>query len=269
MGKTIDKKVAASFTLSDEDVTRLKAEALQHGKRKRLAVPNPHNKGFYYYFIETLKALGANRAHPAAVVTAKFRELTNLASSKDGDGQTFWKRWTKAVGDVGPWKDRFEQNAEVLQRIPRTNVPNSSPYGLRLLQVGTKVLGTRGIVIDILRDRDGLRKYRLNTDSNSPINQFRQRREDSRRAKRDRFASAARVEQRGRCSICLRDNRKLCLDHCHVGGYLRGLICGKCNSGIGFFDDSIPSILRAALYLEAARGRASTTSKRKHGGQDE
>jgi hypothetical protein len=41
-----------------------------------------------------------------------------------------------------------------------------------LLEVGIKVLGTRGVVIDILRDRDGLRKYRLNTNSDSPIAWF-------------------------------------------------------------------------------------------------
>ena len=260
-----DDAVIRRFGLSDRDVARLKAEAEERGAGKRIYVPNPHNKGFYRFFVETLKAMGVNRAHPSAVVVAKFRELTNAPGMAGSNGRTFWKQWTKGDEDAGPWRERFAYNAEVLQRIPRPGTRNNSAYGQRLLEVGTKVLGTRGVVIDILRDRDGLRKYRLNTDSDAPINQFRTRREDSRRATVKRFTSDARVKQKGKCGICDRNNRPLCVDHCHRHNHLRGLLCGPCNSGLGFFEDSPELLLRAALYLLATgkpRTKKSTEGSR-------
>lgn len=251
------------FGLSERDLARLKSEVQQRSTGKRTYVPNPHNKGVYHFVIETLKALGINRAHPAAVVTAKFRELTNTPDSRDAKGATFWKRWTRGDENASPWKERFAQNVEVLQRVPRGGVKtNNTPYGRRLLEVGTKVLGTRGVVIDILRDRDGLRKYRLNTDSDSPINQFRTRRDGSRRATEKRFTSEARVKQKGKCGICDRNNRPLCLDHCHQHNHLRGLLCGPCNSGLGFFGDSPELLLKAALYL-MARGKPPVKKAKK------
>jgi hypothetical protein len=251
---------ARGYGLSPRDVKQLKAEVEQRGGGKRIYVPNPHSKGFYRFFIETLKLLGVNRAHPEAVVVAKFRELTNAPEVAGSKGQTFWKQWRKGDDGVGPWRERFPYNAGVLQRVPRSGTRNNTPYGLKLLEVGTKVLGTRGVVIDILRDRDGLRKYRLNTDSDTPINQFRTRREDSRRATVKRFTSDARLKQKGKCAICDRSNRPLCVDHCHRHNHLRGLLCGPHNSGLGFFEDSPELLLRAALYLMAtgkARSRKS------------
>ncbi len=248
---------ARGFGLSPRDVKRLKAEVEQRGGGKRIYVPNPHSKGFYHFFVETQKALGVNRAHPEAVVVAKFRELTNAPGMAGSNGRTFWKQWTKGHEEVGPWRERFPYNAGVLQRIPRPGTRNNSPYGLRLLDVGRKVLGTRGVVIDILRDKDGLRKYRLNTDSDTPINQFHTRRAESRSATRKRFSTEARAEQKGKCRICDRNNRPLCVDHCHKHQHLRGLLCGPCNSGLGFFEDSPELLLRAALYLLAtAKPRA-------------
>lgn len=58
-------------------------------------------------------------------------------------------------------------------------------------------------------------------------------------------------EQEACCAICLRDDRKLDIDHCHRGGQVRGLLCGPCNRGIGFLEDNV-DILRSAIdYLES------------------
>ena len=56
-----NKPAARGFVLSPRDVSRLKAEVEERGPGKRICVPNPHNKGFYYFLVETLKALGVKR----------------------------------------------------------------------------------------------------------------------------------------------------------------------------------------------------------------
>ena len=54
--------------------------------------------------------------------------------------------------------------------------------------------------------------------------------------------------QNGRCKICT-DEVDLVIDHDHVTGVVRGLLCHPCNHGLGHFRDS-PAALRAAVkYL--------------------
>jgi hypothetical protein len=63
------------------------------------------------------------------------------------------------------------------------------------------------------------------------------------------YALVAR--QGGACAIC-RKIKPLCVDHCHLTGKVRGLLCHTCNSALGFWGDS-PSLVRRALkYLETA-----------------
>ena len=64
------------------------------------------------------------------------------------------------------------------------------------------------------------------------------------------------VEQKERCAICGRHQqendrkRKLAVDHHHDTKQVRGLLCAKCNKGIGLFSDD-PNLLRkAAEYCE-------------------
>lgn len=68
-------------------------------------------------------------------------------------------------------------------------------------------------------------------------------------------------KQNGTCAICREketainsSNNKvqaLAVDHCHETGKIRGLLCRRCNQGIGLLKHS-PSLIRiAALYCES------------------
>ena len=63
------------------------------------------------------------------------------------------------------------------------------------------------------------------------------------------------ADQNGRCAICRREPGKhsrgtrLHVDHDHLSGNVRGLLCGRCNLGIGKFEEKVDLFLQAILYL--------------------
>lgn len=54
------------------------------------------------------------------------------------------------------------------------------------------------------------------------------------------------------CRICGlgKPDVKLCMDHCHTKNLFRGIICTKCNSGLGLFRDDKVTLINAIKYLE-------------------
>ena len=55
-----------------------------------------------------------------------------------------------------------------------------------------------------------------------------------------------------RCEICRSDlliKNVMVVDHCHKTGRVRGLLCRKCNSGIGLLRDDLALVKSAVEYL--------------------
>lgn len=64
-------------------------------------------------------------------------------------------------------------------------------------------------------------------------------------------------EQGGVCGICgieltFSPKATACVDHCHSTGAIRGILCRKCNAGIGALGDTASSVAKAVVYLQKA-----------------
>jgi hypothetical protein len=56
--------------------------------------------------------------------------------------------------------------------------------------------------------------------------------------------------QDGRCALCGCDKaRAWHWDHDHATGVMRGVLCSKCNNGLGFFNDNPDFLWKAAAYV--------------------
>ncbi len=64
------------------------------------------------------------------------------------------------------------------------------------------------------------------------------------------------LKQGGCCAICGTTKpggkgRVFHIDHCHVSGAVRGLLCVHCNHGLGSFNDSVKALEQAIAYLNS------------------
>jgi hypothetical protein len=109
------------------------------------------------------------------------------------------------------------------------------------------------------RNRERCAKYRA-----KPGNMDKARKAALRSMRRHKFGPTAidhydicMINQKGFCASCgakLDKNgskmEKPNQDHNHKTGELRGLLCGACNIGIGYFKEDIEALKRAIKYLE-------------------
>ena len=66
---------------------------------------------------------------------------------------------------------------------------------------------------------------------------------------RDQFLKQHMGEE---CCICgdLPVKKRHALDHCHLTGRIRGVLCVRCNTGLGMFKDDIRILELAIAYLK-------------------
>jgi hypothetical protein len=71
--------------------------------------------------------------------------------------------------------------------------------------------------------------------------------------------NAMHDRQGGVCAICKGDRTlkgrasgRLYVDHCHATSKVRGLLCSFCNSGLGYFTESVETLVAATEYLRAS-----------------
>lgn len=69
---------------------------------------------------------------------------------------------------------------------------------------------------------------------------------------RDRYGitleEADAIKARG-CEVCGSRTAKLCVDHCHATGLVRGCLCNDCNVSLGRLREDPERIIRLAEYI--------------------
>ncbi len=69
------------------------------------------------------------------------------------------------------------------------------------------------------------------------------------------------AKQNKLCALCLKPETRvlrgtlcsLAIDHCHDSQVVRGLLCARCNTGLGQFKDDVEVLTRAIKYIEKSR----------------
>lgn len=62
-------------------------------------------------------------------------------------------------------------------------------------------------------------------------------------------------QQGGNCAICYDTLTDKCgVDHCHISGVVRGILCFSCNKMLGMARDSVDTLSNAIAYLTNNRG---------------
>lgn len=75
----------------------------------------------------------------------------------------------------------------------------------------------------------------------------------------DQFNALLR-KQNGLCALCRAEQpgtRDWSVDHDHITGQVRGLLCSRCNTGLGQFRDDPELLTRAARYVRRFRKSAA------------
>ncbi len=84
-------------------------------------------------------------------------------------------------------------------------------------------------------------------------------------------------KQNGKCAICEREIRlygtnrndgDACVDHDHDTGKVRGLLCRRCNLGLGFLGDNQEMVAKALSFLEASDAGRVRGVRDEHGSWD-
>ena len=190
--------------------------------------------------------------------------------SKNGES-----RWTPLAPDAvqaartrltpqsrGPWYGlspstvahvfRFARNAVSSTRGDREVVVHCLRHSCasRLVEAGVPLPTVQAFLGH--RDfRSTLRYVHTSTDGLQEALEIVERYVSRRERTEPRQQSALETAQLGLCLIC-QAAPAVVVDHCHRTKRIRGILCHRCNLGIGHFNDD-PGVLRAAAkYLENA-----------------
>ena len=121
---------------------------------------------------------------------------------------------------------------------------------------GHAIVEKKGCGISAFKKAESARKYH-----SSPKGKINRRKHSRRSIFKIRYGitlekQANRLEaQGGKCGICKTSDfgeRGPHTDHCHKTGVFRGVLCFRCNAGLGSFRDNTEFLEAAIKYLQQA-----------------
>lgn len=134
-----------------------------------------------------------------------------------------------------------------------------------------KTCGTTGEVGPVFQPKQGNVCRRCNTERDRRWRleiqaeggeRHERRKEQMRLAQAKRLYGLTAEEARSlyeldACEICGRDNgnKRPNIDHCHQPGTVRGVLCNRCNRGLGCFLHDVDLLVNAVEYLEQSGAR--------------
>ena len=149
-----------------------------------------------------------------------------------GEGNTYWHSTSQSVVCKTCAKAatrRYRLKVDPNKGKPRTHCRN----GHEISPENTVTYGDQDRCLPCVKQAGGrqrLKKYRLSSEE----------------------YEAMLSSQSGRCAICedlMGGGKNEHIDHDHVTGQVRGILCSQCNTAIGKFKDSPEIILKAAEYV--------------------
>jgi hypothetical protein len=81
----------------------------------------------------------------------------------------------------------------------------------------------------------------------------RKKKEEQRYGVDEKVYNCLMEEQNNCCAICKQDET-LIVDHNHQPGKVRGLLCSRCNTALGFLNDDPTRMMAAIKYLDSKTG---------------
>lgn len=98
---------------------------------------------------------------------------------------------------------------------------------------------------DLKRNADVTRRWRKRNPKRAQLSDRKQNYSWA----EDPHSIGAIVDAATHCELCNRTNCKLYPDHDHETNELRGILCARCNTGLGKLGDNIEGLTRALNYL--------------------
>lgn len=150
--------------------------------------------------------------------------------------------------------ERTKYNVKAYKELlPLWSVKRCKKHGYIRASQSYKILNSNSY-------RCRLCKYKNNHKPDESYKKIRQERFLIKRYGIDNDAySIILSNQNDSCAICKTKNlnfnsrtnksRRMAVDHCHSSGKIRGILCHKCNTGLGSFQDNISILENALNYL--------------------
>lgn len=104
-----------------------------------------------------------------------------------------------------------------------------------------------------IKNKESIKKYRKEHNSKPEVKRYKKEKnlKDRYNLTLNQYQKTLE-EQNSKCAICNKsiNGVNIHTDHCHKTGKFRGLLCRKCNNGLGLFGDNKFLLENAIKYLE-------------------